>query len=58
MDINVMRGLMTIFWMAAFIGIVWWAWHPRTKARFDEAANLPFADEQSAKPSNNKEDPA
>lgn len=47
MDINFLRGVMTVLWMLAFIGIVWWAWHPRTKARFDEAANLPFSEEKS-----------
>jgi len=28
-----------------FIGICIWAWSGKRKADFDEAANLPFADE-------------
>ncbi len=56
MDINWVRGLMTVLWMIVFIGIVWWAWHPRTKARFDEAANLPFADDKLTQSSNMKEE--
>ncbi|ADT87065.1 cytochrome c oxidase subunit CcoQ [Vibrio furnissii CIP 102972] len=31
-----------------FIGVVWWAYGKKRKARFDEAANLIFADEQQA----------
>lgn len=48
MDINTVRGLSTVFVMLAFIGILWWAVAPRRRKRFDEAANLPFADEDQA----------
>jgi len=30
-----------------FIGIVVWAWSRRQQAGFDEAANIPFKDEDS-----------
>ena len=68
MDINTLRGLATILVMIAFLGICWWAFSPRRKKRFKEAANLPFADElqnhqpekQAAqkKQQNNSEEPA
>lgn len=45
MDINTVRGISTFFVMAAFLGICWWAYSGHRKARFDEAANLPFDDE-------------
>ena len=45
MDINTLRGLATVFAMVAFIGICIWAYSKKRKADFDEAANLPFADE-------------
>lgn len=45
MDINTMRGIATILAFAAFLGVCWWAYGSRRKPRFDEAANLPFADE-------------
>lgn len=45
MDINTLRGISTIFVLLAFIGICWWAFSPKRKKRFEEAANLPFADE-------------
>lgn len=45
MDINDLRGLSTAFLMIAFIGVVCWAYSKKRKQAFDEAANLPFADE-------------
>lgn len=45
MDINVLRGVITAVSFATFIGIVVWAWSSRRKERFEEAANLPFADD-------------
>ncbi|WP_185231792.1 cbb3-type cytochrome oxidase subunit 3 [Teredinibacter franksiae] len=29
----------------AFAGVCWWAFSPSRKKKFEEAANLPFADE-------------
>jgi cytochrome c oxidase cbb3-type subunit 4 len=45
MDINDLRGLSTLFLLLAFVGLVVWAYGRKQKASFDEAANLPFADE-------------
>ncbi len=45
MDINTLRGIATILAFAAFIGVCWWTFGARRKKQFDEAANLPFADE-------------
>ena len=38
-------GVGTIFVMTAFIGVVFWAYSGKRKKDFDEAAQLPFADE-------------
>jgi len=46
MDINDFRAWHTVVLMIAFIGIVIWAYSRRRKKPFDEAANLPFADEE------------
>lgn len=46
MDINDLRGLSTLFLMISFIGLCIWAYSSKRKATFDEAANLPFADEE------------
>ena len=46
MDINDLRGLSTLFLMVTFIGLCIWAYSSKRKTTFDEAANLPFADEE------------
>jgi cytochrome c oxidase cbb3-type subunit 4 len=45
MDIGTIRGIGTAVVFIAFIGLVLWAYSSRRKENFDEAANLPFADE-------------
>ena len=44
MDVNDLRILITLLSFVVFVGIVFWAWSSRQRRRFDEAANLPFAD--------------
>tara|TARA_R110002110_G_scaffold412968_2_gene639704 strand:+ start:32038 stop:32220 length:183 start_codon:yes stop_codon:yes gene_type:complete len=46
MDINDLRGISTALLFFAFIGLCIWAWSSKRKKSFDEAANLPFADEE------------
>ena len=46
MDIGLIRGLGTLVVFIAFIGVVLWAYNSKRRKSFDEAANLPFADEQ------------
>jgi len=45
MDLNTLRGIFTALALAAFVGVCIWAWSSKRKRSFDEAANLPFADE-------------
>ncbi len=45
MDINDLRGLSTAFLMITFIGMCFWVYDRKRKKSFDDAANLPFADE-------------
>lgn len=42
MDINDLRSLVTVVAFAAFVGIVWWAYAPSRRARFERDALLPF----------------
>jgi cytochrome c oxidase cbb3-type subunit 4 len=44
MDINLLRGLLTAASLACFVGIVWWAYSPRNKARHEEAGRIPLDD--------------
>ena len=46
MDINTLRGISTIFVMIAFISICLWAYSSQRKSKFDDAANLPFEDDE------------
>ena len=49
MEIGTLRGLGTILVFVAFVVIVLWAYSSKRKKSFDEAANLPFADEPETK---------
>jgi cytochrome c oxidase cbb3-type subunit 4 len=46
MDINDLRSIVTVLSFAVFLGIVWWAYGKGSKQRFEEAANLPFAEDE------------
>ncbi len=48
MDVNTLRAIITTLSFIAFLGIVYWAYSKNSKARFDEAAMLPFADDDEA----------
>lgn len=47
MDQGTLQGIGTVLTMIAFLGICWWAYSGRKKKDFDEASQLPFADEQN-----------
>ena len=47
MDINTLRALVTVAALAAFLGIVWWAYGPARKARFERDALLPFEGDET-----------
>ena len=47
MDINDLRGISTALLMIAFIALCVWAFSSKRKKSFDEAANLPFADDDA-----------
>ena len=60
MDIGMIRGIGTAVVFIAFISVVLWAYSSKRKSSFDDAANLPFAedpkpntpDEQSSRSNN------
>ena len=41
-DVNDLRIAATVVSLLLFVSICGWAWARRHRARFDEAANLPF----------------
>ena len=42
MDYPVMQSIWTVVVLVVFVGIVLWAWSGKRKQDFDEAANIPF----------------
>lgn len=44
---NHLAGLWTIIAMIAFLGVCFWAYSSKRREDFDEAANLPFSDEEN-----------
>ena len=46
MDMTDFRGLATVLCALAFVAVVFWAYGPSRKRYFDDAAQLPFADEE------------
>jgi len=54
-DINDFRAWYTVVLLILFVGIVVWAYSRRRRKSFDEAANLPFADEAQHKATMKKE---
>ncbi|OUS09766.1 hypothetical protein A9Q90_02620 [Gammaproteobacteria bacterium 54_18_T64] len=45
MDQGTLQGIGTLLAMLAFSAVCVWAYSARNKARFEEAAQLPFVDE-------------
>ena len=51
MEQELLRGLATVFCMLGFAGVVYWAYVPRNKGRFEEDARLAFDwEEQQEEP--------
>jgi cytochrome c oxidase cbb3-type subunit IV len=44
-DLSDLRTIVTTLSFIAFLGVVIWAYNSKQKARFDDAANLPFVDD-------------
>ena len=49
MDINILRSIVTVLFVISFLWITWWAYSKKQKEAFNDAANLPFADEPQQK---------
>ena len=45
MDVNDVRIAFTVFSLIAFLGVLAWVGLARNRPRFEEAAQLPFADD-------------
>ncbi|MCC4831861.1 cbb3-type cytochrome c oxidase subunit 3 [Shewanella sp. 1_MG-2023] len=56
MDYGTLQGILTIIVMVVFAGIFYWAYSSKSKAGFDEAANLIFSDEEIKSQTNHSGD--
>ena len=45
MDINDFRSLLTVLGLLCFLGIAAWAYSGKARKGFDEAAQIPFTEE-------------
>jgi len=48
MDINDLRSVITLVSFGLFVAIAAWAWWPRNQRAFDDAARLPFANDNDS----------
>ena len=56
MDLTLIDSILTIVVMLVFIGIVLWAWSGKRKQQFDEAANIPFTEDETAPTASTKKE--
>ena len=52
MDLPLLRGIITVVLLVAFVGLVIWAWSSKRTTDFEEAALLPLEDDSSPRQSN------
>lgn len=45
MDAGTYSSIVTLVFFVLFIGIVWWAYHKNNRQKYEDAANLPFEEE-------------
>ena len=48
MDEGTLHGLATLLALAAFTGVIWWAWSGRHKQKFDRAARMPLEEDHDS----------
>jgi len=48
MSMSIIHSIWTVLVFVIFIGIVVWAWSSHRKKSFEEAANLPFAEDSQS----------
>ena len=55
MDANLIQVVWTLVVLVLFVGIVIWAWSGKRKQAFDEAANIPFNEDDTPTENTSKE---
>ncbi len=57
MDSSMIQSIWTVVVLVLFVGIVIWAWSSKRKQDFDEAANIPFNEDEVPTEKTSKENP-
>ena len=47
MNSGTLSGIVTVVFIAVFIGIVWWAYSKRNRQDFEDAGRLPFEEDDA-----------
>ena len=55
MDVSLIQSIWTVVVLVLFVGIVIWAWSSKRKQEFDEAANIPFHEDDTPTEKTSKE---
>ena len=55
MDTSLIQSVWTLVVLVLFVGIVIWAWSSKRKQDFDEAANIPFHEDDTSAEKTSKE---
>jgi cytochrome c oxidase cbb3-type subunit 4 len=55
MDVSIVQSVWTLVVLVLFVGIVIWAWSGKRKQEFDEAANIPFHEDDKSAEKTSKE---
>jgi len=55
MDSSLIQSVWTLVVLVLFVGIVIWAWSGKRKQDFDEAANIPFTEDDMPAEKTSKE---
>ena len=55
MDDSLIQSVWTLVVLVLFVGIVIWAWSGKRKQEFDEAANIPFHEDDTSAEKTSKE---
>ena len=55
MDSSMIQSVWTLVVLVLFVGIVIWAWSSKRKQDFDEAANIPFHEDEMPTEKTSKE---
>lgn len=56
-DTGTLGAISTVLMLFAIVGVGWWAFSPRRKKRFDDASQVPFAEDPNDNPGDRNANP-